>query len=83
MHGVQSGVAAKMELDPTETTPKHLRVGVNSAMVQHAALVRLLMSKGIVTEAEYWADQADAADEERERYEHWLTLRTGVRVTLS
>ena len=30
LHGMQSGVAMKMNYDVAETTPKHLRVGVNS-----------------------------------------------------
>lgn len=31
-HAMQSGVAFKINIDPGETMPKHLRVGVNSAM---------------------------------------------------
>lgn len=83
MHGMQSGVAAKMALDPTDTTPKHLRVGVNSAMLEHSALVLLLMRTGVITEADYWAAQADAAEQERALYEKWLSEATGRRVTLA
>lgn len=82
MHGVQSGVAAKMAYDATETTPKHLRTGVNSAMTQHSALVLLLMRKGIISEAEYWATLADAAEQERTLYEQWLSEHTGSTVHL-
>ena len=42
-HAMQSGVAVCMERGTAETTPKHLRVGVNSAMVNDAAIARLLI----------------------------------------
>src|SRR5687767_13839287 len=41
-HAMQTGVAFKMEKDNKDTTPKHLRVGINAAMVDHAALTNLL-----------------------------------------
>jgi hypothetical protein len=67
-HAMQTGVAAKMQREPAETTPKHLRVGVNSAMVGNAALAKLLIEKGIFTEAEYFQAQADAMEAERDAY---------------
>lgn len=82
MHAVQSGVAAKMEYDGAETSPKHLRVGVNSAMVEHAALVRLLMAKGVISEAEFYEALADAAEAEQQLYEEWLSERTGAHIRL-
>jgi len=51
------------------TSPKHLRVGVNSAMVEHTALVKLLVEKGILTEEEYITSQADAMEAEVALYE--------------
>lgn len=69
-HGMQAGVAAVMGLgDSSETTPKHLRVGINSAMCDHAALVRLLIAKGLFTEQEYAKEVADEMERERDRYE--------------
>lgn len=53
MHAMQSGVAARMTIDPSECIPKHLRVGVNSVLVDVSAVARLLMDKGIFTELEY------------------------------
>jgi len=82
MHGVQSGVAAKMGYDPTETTGKHLRVGVNSALLQNSALVLLLLRAGVITEDDYWAALADAAEQERALYERWLSDHTGAAVHL-
>ena len=48
-HAVQAGVAQEMSI-PTDasTDPKHLRVGVNIAMCDQAALVKLLVEKGIL-----------------------------------
>ncbi len=81
-HAMQSGVAMKMNIDPKETEPKHLRVGVNSAMCDQAALARLLIEKGIITQPEY--ETAIAAEMEREvaRYEAWLRERIGPNITL-
>ena len=77
---MQTGVKYEMDLaqvlavagDPVGhdgTSPKHLRVGINSALVSHAALVKLLIEKGILTEGEYVASQADAMETEVALYE--------------
>jgi len=74
-HAMQTGVKYEMESDAlrgavnSATTPKHLRVGVNSAMVSHTALVQLLISKGLLTEEEYYHSQALAMEVEVKRYE--------------
>jgi hypothetical protein len=68
-HGMQSGVAAMMGRGDSETEPKHLRVGINSAMCDHAALVRLLIAKGVFALEEYSKEIADEMERERERYE--------------
>lgn len=81
-HAMQSGVAVKQGLDPTDTLPKHLRVGVNAAMVEQAALVRLLIDKGLVTEAEYVEALADKMEAEVESYKKWLQERTGAEIHL-
>lgn len=81
-HAMQSGVAATMEIDPNATTPKHLRVGVNSAMVEHSALVWLLLQKGVLTEQEYYSALADAMEREKALYEQELSSHYGSTVTL-
>ncbi|HEV2778564.1 MAG TPA: hypothetical protein VGX25_04115 [Actinophytocola sp.] len=81
-HAMQSGVAAKMNYDPDETTPKHLRVGVNSAMVETSTIVKLLIAKGIITESEWYAVLADGMEAEKALYEAWLTERMGSQVHL-
>jgi hypothetical protein len=72
-HAMQTGVALKMQTDPAETTPKHLRTGVNSAMSDLGGLATLLMEKGIITQEEYFKAVADAMERERDSYRQWLT----------
>lgn len=69
MHAVQTGVAHQMN-DPStkETEPKHLRVGINAAMVTDLAVARLLLAKGVFTLDEYEAALADAAEAEAADY---------------
>lgn len=69
MHAMQTGVTYVMTRDPKETQPKHLRVGVNAALVDAGALARLLIAKGIITEGEYAAALAQGARIEHEMYE--------------
>jgi hypothetical protein len=72
-HAMQTGVAYAMEQEPNgETTPKHLRVGVNDAMADQEGLVTLLLSKGIITEKEYFKAVADSMERERDRYQKRL-----------
>lgn len=82
-HAMQSGVATKMTFDPSSTNPKHLRTGVNSAMVEHSALVKLLVDKGVITEQEYFPVLADAMQAEQAGYEKLLSEHFGRPVRLS
>jgi hypothetical protein len=50
-------------------TPKHLRVGVNACMCNHAGLVRLLISKGLIAETEYIDAITEEMNQELDRYE--------------
>ena len=59
LHAMQSGVAAEMQHNPSPSNPKHLRVGVNSALVSSGALAQLLISKGVITETELYTALAD------------------------
>lgn len=82
-HAMQSGVALKMNYDPNETSPKHLRVGVNSALCDSAALARLLIEKGLITREEYEAAIAAEMSREVERYETWLTEHLGSQTKIT
>lgn len=85
LHGVQSGVAAEIGHHgeaASAASAKHLRVGVNAAMADHAGLVTLLMAKGVFTEAEYIDAIAASMRKERERYEAHLSELFGRKVLL-
>ncbi len=81
-HAMQSGVAMMMNYDSTETEPKHLRVGVNAAMVEFSALVRLLIDKGVMTLEEFEKYLADDMEEEARRYERRIKNESGVSIKL-
>lgn len=85
-HAMQSGVATEIGLDGLETgaaSPKHLRVGVNSAQVANAALAGLLIAKGIITQEDYAEALAAGMEAEQERYEQHLSARLGKTVKLA
>lgn len=52
-HRMQTGVAFEHGRGSGDGSPKHLRVGVNTALVDHGALAKILIDKGIITEEEY------------------------------
>lgn len=72
-HAMQSGVAAKQFVSGSETQPKHLRVGINNALVSQAVTVKLLVDKGIITDLEYFTALRDAMRLEVESYEKFLS----------
>lgn len=79
-HAMQSGVAYNH--DTADQTPKHLRVGVNSALISVAALGELMVSKGLITEQEYWQSLVDGMAKEVADYEGELTKQYGKPVKL-
>lgn len=81
-HAMQSGVAQKMVIDSHETDPKHLRTGVNSAMVSDKAIANLLINKGIITKAEYINELANCMEDEVKMYEKELSDHFGITITL-
>lgn len=67
MHGIQTAILFEIEhvgLNNAEASPKHLRTGINSAMVNDHAVAKLLVAKGIFTEQEYAVAVMEAAEEE-------------------
>jgi hypothetical protein len=81
-HAMQTGVKMLLQYDQDIADPKHVRVGINSAMVNDAALARLLMEKGVFTEIEYHRAVRDAMRREVQDYEADLSQRLGRKVTL-
>lgn len=73
LHGVQTGVLYEIETDARGgaggTTPKHLRLGVNSAMVETSVIVALLIEKGVITEEEFREALRLGMNQELMRYE--------------
>jgi hypothetical protein len=79
---MQAGVAFMMPHSPSETNGKHLRVGINSALVDASSVGVLLVRKGLVTEEEYWEAIAAGMEGEAARYEARVRERYGPNVTL-
>ena len=82
-HAMQSGVAAEMQIDPANVSPKHLRVGVNSSLVNSSALGELLINKGVITEDEYLEAMATGMEREQAAYEQRLSDHHGTKITLA
>lgn len=88
MHGVQTGIATLIRVvarDGAEwspATPKHLRAGVDSSMVQNGALVALLIRKGVFTELEWAEALCGQAEKERLAYEQEVAVWLGGDVKL-
>lgn len=74
-HAMQTGVAISEQQGGKDTTPKHLRVGVNTMLCNHAALVHLLIKKGLFTEEEYAKSISEVMTEEQHRYEKLLGVK--------
>lgn len=86
-HAVQAGVAMEMNDAPpnissSAVSPKMLRTGVNLAMVQQGAIVRLLIKKGLITEEEYMVELVAGVEEEKHQYEERLSARYGSKIEL-
>ena len=82
-HAIQTGVKIDHETGSQDGTPKHLRTGINLTKTDHAALVSILISKGILTEAEYFKAVADEAEKEARTYEERLSEKLGRKVSLA
>ena len=82
MHAMQTGVATKMSFDPSETSPKHMRAGTNSAILQTSALTKLLMDKGIITELEWWTVLVEFAENEVRLYQEAISAMMGEQIYL-
>lgn len=81
-HAMQTGVAFVMEKDPSGVSPKHLRVGINSAMVEHGALVSLMVKKGLITEDEYYDSLIEFMEREVQMYRDQLEAIYGVKINI-
>jgi len=82
-HAMQAGVAMEISRGTTDAhTPKHLRVGVNSAMTAHTALAYLLVQKNIITMEEYEESLRLVMNNEVHLYQQRLGKALGRKVKL-
>jgi hypothetical protein len=84
LHAMQTGVAYTMDTgkrDPS-TEPKHLRVGVNNALIEASAIVQVLIEKGVFTSTEYFTTLNGLLRAEVDRYEKELSEHYGAKITL-
>lgn len=83
MHGMQAGIQMKIQFQvASECEPKHLRVGINSAMVDTGAMAKLLVAKGVFTEEEYLESLVEFAEREHKMYEEELSVLLQKKITL-
>ena len=80
-HAMQSGVA--FARDKSDLEPKHLRVGINTAMSDHGGLAKLMMDKGLITEEEYLQAIGDSMEREVEMYRQRIQSETGTKAHLA
>jgi hypothetical protein len=89
MHAMQTGVMMLLDRDAPgwrdglvpdrhEASPKHLRVGVNSALLDSGALQKVLIDKGLITAEEFLAALCELVDGDVESYRRKLNLPPNV-----
>jgi len=92
MHAMQTGVKALKEIsdnfdsantDTPETSPKHLRVGVNAAMVAIGALVQTMVEAGLIDYEKYIDNQLEFIKRDIKSYEDRLQAVYGTKIHLS
>lgn len=81
-HAMQTGVAMMMEIYQHDLTQKSFRVGINTALCDASALVKLLIKKGIISTDEIEKALADEMEAEAERYRERINRYTGADVKL-
>lgn len=82
-HAMQTGVGFDQSTGSDDGSPKHLRVGVNVALSDHGALVKLLIDKGLITEVEYMQAIVEGMRLEVQRYEKRMSEKNGgAKITL-
>lgn len=81
MHALQAGVAALQPLDggaeSGETSPKNLRVALNSAQIETSALIQLLVDKGVIEPMEFEKMLFSMLELEVRKYEKSIAAKGG------
>jgi hypothetical protein len=81
-HSMQCGVKYSQESGAEPETSKDTRVGINTAMSDHGALVDLLVRKGVITDEEIAEAMIDYMQQEVDRYRDKLKLVYGADINL-
>ena len=91
-HAIQTGVKYEQEIGEDGSfyrlnthlanILKHIRTGLNCAMVEHAIITRLLLNKGLITEAEYVEVAREELTREIKKYEEMLSNHFGREIKL-
>lgn len=73
VRAMQRGIDQKAAVDGgQEVSTRQLRVDLNIAVCDLAGIIALLITKGVITTAEFEATSAHAMADEVATYEHWL-----------
>lgn len=93
LHAIQTGVGwdileenpdcFDVNANPNLRYHKHLRVGIDSAKVEHGALAALLIEKGVFTEDEYMDALIKGMEDEKARHEKILSERYNKNIKLA
>jgi len=84
LHAIQTGVKARIEYGlSNDSDPKHLRVGINNALIAQGALTDLLVKKGLITEEEFAQTYVEFLKKEVESYELLLSAHLKTKVKLA
>jgi hypothetical protein len=80
VHSMQCAMGFELEHEwkGTARDAKHLRVGINNALADQAALAQLLMSKGVISGEEYNDAIVDGAEREAARAAIAVRARFGL-----
>jgi hypothetical protein len=83
LDAIETGVEYERLIGSSATEGEHLRASINLMLCEHAALIQLLLAKGIITQEEVFGAQLQELAAEVHRYEERLSRRTGTRVSLN
>lgn len=81
-HAMQTGIMYMIEKGSKIGDPKHLRTGINSALVFNGTVVKLLVKKGLITREEYAEAAVEDLRAEVKQYEKWLAEIFNVNIKL-
>lgn len=86
LHGIQTGIRYKYETSEKDESLdrrlKHIRVGVDNALIQTDTLMQLLVKKGVFTDIEWLEEYLQAVNFKLNQYKKELSEALGVPVNL-